>query len=1111
MTVPLRTVGVRLTAEIGEFQSKLRAAAQTTKDFKGELDKAAKSGKLDKVADSAAIAGTGLLGLAAVAIKSAADFDKAMSAVSAATHAPKAEIDQLRAAALKAGKDTQYSATQAADGITQLSKAGVSTADILNGGLKGALSLAAAGQLDVGEAAETAASALTQFKLSGAQVPHVADLLAAAAGKAQGSVHDVGLALNQSGLVAAQFGLSIEDTTGALAEFANAGLVGSDAGTSLKTMLLAIANPSKQTKTLMDDLGISFYDATGKFIGFNGVAQVLQTRLKSLTDAQRQQALGQIFGNDAIRSASILYADGAAGVDKWKKAVNDAGYASETAQKQTDNLAGDLERLKGSLETLAIESGSGANSGLRVLTKSLNALVDQFASLPPAVGGTVTVLAGLGGATLLGLAGWVKLRRGIASAAEQMIAMGPAGEKAAGALGKVTSAAGKASLILAGLEVIELVAEHFHGASVDVDKLTDSLTNFTNTGKTAGELSDVFGTNLSDLGKNAQTADAATHGFWGGLNDLTTTIPGVHAAVDSLNEGLFGLSFNKAKDNMAALDQALTNYMTTTADAKKSSDLWNQVLTKSGLDTQQLAKLLPSAYKEVGQLNMAAEAGTGSINGFSGSAAAAGSKLGDLNSALQKGADAQSKYKTEAEAVAGAARGEREAIGALFAEMKAQTDPVFALLDAQKKLKDAQKSYTDAVKAHGRKSAEARAADLDLAQAALGLQNATGNLTSTFNGKLNPAFVATLKAAGLTKGQIADVAAQFEGAKKSADKYTGKYAADVSAPGAKKAKTDLDNAYTAANHFAGPYIADVKVTGQGKVEAEFRKLSEAQQALKSGRTLALHGHGFAEGGWTGPGSKYQPAGVVHADEHVIQKESRRSLEAAKPGALDYMNRTGQWPGYAGGGYVWPFPVDVSKTKIPNPALSAPGGAGGPGYKWMEAAVHAAFPGMPVYSDYRPGAITITGNRSYHGYGRAVDFAPSKPLAEWINLHFMAQTKELITPWQSLNIQNGHRHAYSALVENEHNFAGGNAHDHWAMKNGGVIREPVFGVGASGDTYSFGEGYRPERVTPMWQAGSHGGGASVTVVLENHGVIGSQAEVNNWLTGAVDDLKRKGRI
>jgi TP901 family phage tail tape measure protein len=124
--------------------------------------------------------------MAGYAIKSAADFDKAMSGVKAATHAGTQDIAALRQAALQAGKDTTYSATEAAGAVTELSKAGVSTADVLGGGLKGALSLAAAGQLNVGEAAETAAAAMTQFKLSGKDIPHIADLLAAGAGKAQG-------------------------------------------------------------------------------------------------------------------------------------------------------------------------------------------------------------------------------------------------------------------------------------------------------------------------------------------------------------------------------------------------------------------------------------------------------------------------------------------------------------------------------------------------------------------------------------------------------------------------------------------------------------------------------------------------------------------------------------------------------------------------------------------------------------------------------------------------------------------------------------------------------------------------------------------------------------
>jgi hypothetical protein len=99
---------------------------------------------------------------------------------------------------------------------------------------------------------------------------------------------------------------------------------------------------------------------------------------------------------------------------------------------------------------------------------------------------------------------------------------------------------------------------------------------------------------------------------------------------------------------------------------------------------------------------------------------------------------------------------------------------------------------------------------------------------------------------------------------------------------------------------------------------------------------------------------------------------------------------------------------------------------------------------------------------------------------------MARTRELITPWNSLNIQNGRRHAYSGDVYAQHAGTGrwkGNRHNHWAMANGGTIDEPIFGVGTSGRTYSFGENYMPERVIPNWQGASSGsGGGGPTTVI-----------------------------
>src|SRR5438128_431517 len=145
------------------------------------------------------------------------------------------------------------------------------------GSLERRISTASAAQRQVGEASEIAATAMTQFSLSGKDVPHIADLLAAGAGKAQGSVHDLGYALKMGGLVSAQFGISVNDTVGTMAAFASAGLIGSDSGTSFKTMLLHLAKPSDQAAGLMAELGINAYNASGKFVGLTGLAGQLQS------------------------------------------------------------------------------------------------------------------------------------------------------------------------------------------------------------------------------------------------------------------------------------------------------------------------------------------------------------------------------------------------------------------------------------------------------------------------------------------------------------------------------------------------------------------------------------------------------------------------------------------------------------------------------------------------------------------------------------------------------------------------------------------------------------------------------------------------------------------
>ena len=389
----IRSVVVRYSADVGSLLRDLDKAG------KANAELAAKSEKAGKRIDGMATAGLGLAVAAGAAVAKFAEFDAAMSQVAAASGASTNELNNLRDAAVKAGADTQYSATEAANAITELSKAGVSTADILGGGLAGALNLAAAGQMDVAEAAETAATAMTQFKLKGDQVNHVADLLAAGAGKAQGSVSDMGMALKQAGLVASQTGLSVEETTAGLTAFASAGLIGSDAGTSFKSMLQRLTPQSDEAAGLMQELGISAYDAGGNFIGLEKFAGNLQQSLKDLTPEQRNSAMATIFGSDAIRAASVLYEQGAGGIAKWTDEVNQQGYAAKQAAQLTDNLKGDIERLSGAFDTALIQAGSGANDSLRTIVQTGERLIEVLGAIP---GPVITGAAAFGALALVG-------------------------------------------------------------------------------------------------------------------------------------------------------------------------------------------------------------------------------------------------------------------------------------------------------------------------------------------------------------------------------------------------------------------------------------------------------------------------------------------------------------------------------------------------------------------------------------------------------------------------------------------------------------------------------------------------------------------------------------
>jgi TP901 family phage tail tape measure protein len=447
-----------------------------------------------------------------VAINKFAEFDAAMSGVQAATHESEENMKLLRDAAIEAGASTVFSATEAANAVEELSKAGVSASSILGGALKGSLDLASAGSLGVAEAAEIAATAMTQFKLEGEDVPHIADLLAAGAGKAQGSVQDLAGALDQAGLVAGQTGLSLEETTGGLAAFAAAGLTGSDAGTSFKAMLQRLTPQSAEAAALMDKLGISAYDAQGDFIGLEGFAGNLQDSLKNMTVEQRNSTMATLFGSDAVRAAAVLYDQGAEGISNWIDMVDDSGYAAETARIKLDNLNGYVEALGGAFDTLLIKSGSAADGLLRGLVQAITGVVDAFNDAPIFVQQTALALAAVtaaialaGGAFLVGVpqvaafnAALVTLSTssmpGVAAGAGLMMGATSKAATVLAATAKFLTGPWGVALAAAGVGVV-LLTKYLDGLQASSGEITNSLT-------TASSAADIFA--LALKGKDAK-------------------------------------------------------------------------------------------------------------------------------------------------------------------------------------------------------------------------------------------------------------------------------------------------------------------------------------------------------------------------------------------------------------------------------------------------------------------------------------------------------------------------------------------------------------------------------------------------------------------------------
>jgi TP901 family phage tail tape measure protein len=372
-----RKIEVQIVGDSSKLEKAFRQASSSASGFGAGM---ARAGKIAAVGLGAGLAVVGL-GLKS-ALSAAGEFESTLNSFQAVASATSAEMKQVSKRARELGRDITLPATSAkdaAEAMTELAKGGLSVKQSMKAA-KGVLQLAAAAQIGNAEAATIAARALNAFGLSGNKAGMVADVLANAANASTGEITDFAMGLQQSSAVAKQWGLSINETTAALMEMSDAGIVGSDAGTSLKTMLQSLIPATEPAANAMERLGVNVFDAHGKFVGIEETIRQYSAGLKNMTQEQQAATLKTIFGSDAVRAANIILGKGALAFDSYVKKTEKSGAAAALAAAKMKGFKGSMEAIRSAVETLQIELGTLLLPALTRAAEGVSNFIAAFAA-----------------------------------------------------------------------------------------------------------------------------------------------------------------------------------------------------------------------------------------------------------------------------------------------------------------------------------------------------------------------------------------------------------------------------------------------------------------------------------------------------------------------------------------------------------------------------------------------------------------------------------------------------------------------------------------------------------------------------------------------------------
>lgn len=390
-----------LQREIVETEQELRRLEQQAEQSATALQKIGATGeKLQAVGDKVSSVGQKLLpvtgvvtGLGTAAVKTAADFDSAMSRVAAVSGATGSDFDKLRDKAREMGAKTKFSATEAADAMNYMAMAGWKTEDMLSG-IEGIMYLAAASGEDLATTSDIVTDALTAFGLTAEDSGHFADVLAAASSNANTNVSMKGETFKYCAPVAGALGFSVEDTAEAIGLMGNAGIKASQAGTSMRSIMTNLTGDVKLSGAAIGDVTIATTNADGSMRSLSAILADCRVAFGGMTEAEKANNAETLVGKNAMSGFLALMNAAPEDIAKVSGAVNNCKDAAKNmADTMQDNLEGQLTILKSQLQELAISFGDLLMPAVRSIVSGLQGMVDVLNAMPDGVKQVIMIIA----------------------------------------------------------------------------------------------------------------------------------------------------------------------------------------------------------------------------------------------------------------------------------------------------------------------------------------------------------------------------------------------------------------------------------------------------------------------------------------------------------------------------------------------------------------------------------------------------------------------------------------------------------------------------------------------------------------------------------------------